>query len=89
MAITVLYWVGLGMYTEGTDPYFGVGEIIVDFIPSLEERDDHALTIFLSLLIPATYEIYKVNKKTGLSGPDFVINWTKLRLIWFLRWCMI
>ncbi len=64
MAITVLYWVGLGMHTEGADPYFGGGEIIVDFIPSLEERDDHALTIFLSLLIPAIYGVYKANKKT-------------------------
>ena len=59
----MLSWVGLEMHTESADPYFGGGEIIVDFIPSLEERDDHALTIFLSLLIPAIYGVYKANKK--------------------------
>lgn len=65
--LTLLSWAGLGTHTEGVDPYFGGGETIVDFIPGHGEKDDHALTIFLSLLIPAIYGVYRANKKPGLS----------------------
>ena len=65
--LTLISWAGLGTHTEGGDPYLGGGREIVDFIPSADEKDNHALTIFLTLLIPAIYGVYKANKKPGLS----------------------
>jgi hypothetical protein len=56
--ITVVSWAGLGTHTEGADPLFGGGETFVDFIPKPGERDDHAVRIFLTLLIPALYGMH-------------------------------
>ena len=57
--ITLVAWAGLGMHTEDSDPLFGSGTEVEDFIPTHGERDDHAVSIFLTLLIPAAYGAYK------------------------------
>jgi hypothetical protein len=57
--ITVVAWAGLGTHTEGGDPLFGGGETVVDFVPTNVERANYAVTIFLSLFIPAFYGMYK------------------------------
>jgi hypothetical protein len=57
--LTVMAWVGVGTHTEDADLLFGGGEIVTDFIPKPGERDDHALSIFLTLLIPSIYGMYK------------------------------
>ncbi|MGH8522371.1 MAG: hypothetical protein ACREU9_13330 [Gammaproteobacteria bacterium] len=57
--ITIVSWAGLGTHTEDADPLFGGGETIIDFVPKPGERDDHAISIFLTLLIPAIYGMYK------------------------------
>jgi hypothetical protein len=61
--LTLLSWAGLGTSSENGDPLFGGGEIVQEFMPSHGEMDDHALTIFLSLFIPAIYGVYKSRKK--------------------------
>jgi hypothetical protein len=61
--LTLLSWAGLGTSSENGDPLFGGGEIVQEFLPSHGEMDDHALTIFLSLFIPAIYGVYKSRKK--------------------------
>jgi len=57
--ITIVSWAGLGTHTEDADPLFGGGETVVDFIPKPGEQDDHAVSIFLTLLVPALYGMYK------------------------------
>jgi hypothetical protein len=57
--LTVVSWVGLGTHTEDTDPLFGGGETVVDFVPTNVEQANHAVTIFLSLLVPALCGMYK------------------------------
>jgi hypothetical protein len=57
--LTIVAWAGLGAHTEDADPLFGGGETVTDFIPKPGERDDYALNIFLTLLIPAIYGMYK------------------------------
>ncbi len=57
--ITIASWAGLGTRTEDGDPLFVGAETVVDFIPTPGEQDDHAISIFLTLLIPALYGMYK------------------------------
>jgi hypothetical protein len=61
--LTLLSWAGLGTSSENGDPLFGGGEIVQEFLPSHGEMDDHALSVFLSLFIPAIYGVYKARKK--------------------------
>lgn len=60
--ITLIAWAGLGIHDEGGDFLFGDGATVVDFVPTKIERANHAITIFLSLIIPAFYGMYKKRK---------------------------
>jgi hypothetical protein len=57
--LTIVAWAGLGTRTENADPVYGGGDTVVDFVPSNTERSNHAVTVFLSLGIPALYGMYK------------------------------
>jgi hypothetical protein len=48
----------LGTHKEDVDPMFGDGEIIEDYVPTKEQRSNHALVVFLCLVIPATFGIH-------------------------------
>jgi hypothetical protein len=49
--LTLLGWATHGTYTDAD------GSTVVDFIPTTGQRDDAAVTIFFSLLIPALYGV--------------------------------
>lgn len=57
--LTIISWAGLGTHVEDADPLFGGGETVIDFIPKPGERGDHAINIFLTLLVPTIYGVYK------------------------------
>lgn len=52
-------WSGYGIHIEDADPVFwSGGETVVDFEPSDKERNEHGLTTFFVLSIPALYGVY-------------------------------
>lgn len=57
--LTIASWAGLGTHLENSDPLFGGGDTVVDFIPTAVERSNHAINIFFSLLIPAVIGVYR------------------------------
>jgi hypothetical protein len=59
--LSLFAWSSYGTHIEDDDPIFGGGNTIDDFEPSDEERNTHALTVFLSLLLPACCGVYKGN----------------------------
>lgn len=61
--LVIMLWAGYGTHVEDADPLFGGGERVIDFIPKPFERDEYAVTIFLTLLIPALYGVYKVRNE--------------------------
>lgn len=50
--IALMAWGSYGTHTEGGDPMFGGGELIVDFVPTDKEKNEHGWTIFFTFLIP-------------------------------------
>jgi hypothetical protein len=57
--LSIISWATLGTHTEDSDPLFGGGNAITDFVPKDTERSRHALVIFLTFLTPAIYGVYK------------------------------
>lgn len=55
-------WASYGTYREKVDPLFGGGKKIEVFKPTDKERNEHGLTIFISLTIPTFYGVYKRKK---------------------------
>jgi hypothetical protein len=49
----------LGTHQENEDdPVFGDGETVVDYVPTKEQRSNHALVVFLCLVIPASFGVH-------------------------------
>jgi hypothetical protein len=57
--VSLICWSSYGTHTENADPLYGGGDTVVDFEPTDNERNEHGLTLFISLSIPALYGIYK------------------------------
>ena len=55
LALVSAYY--LGTHTEGADPMFGGGEVVVDYKPTDGQRIRHGLIFFFCLCIPALYGI--------------------------------
>jgi hypothetical protein len=47
----------LGTHTEDDDPYFGGGEVVVDYEPTDDQRVRHGLIVFFCALIPALHGV--------------------------------
>ncbi|THJ19198.1 MAG: hypothetical protein CAF45_016325 [Nitrospira sp. CG24E] len=63
--LTLLSWSSLGTHVENIDPLFGGGEWVTDYIPTPEEGSNAAINLFLTLLIPAIYGVYKKRNALG------------------------
>lgn len=63
--LSLISWSNLGIHVENADPLFGGGETVTDFIPKPEEGSNHAIKVFLILLIPAIYGVYKKRNALG------------------------
>lgn len=57
--LTLISWAGLGQHVEDADPVFGGGEVVQDFVPTAVERANHAINIFVVLLVPALIGMYR------------------------------
>jgi len=57
--ISLISWSTYGTHKEDADPIRGGGETVVDFEPTDKERNEHGLTIFFVLSIPALYGVRK------------------------------
>jgi hypothetical protein len=53
--LAVVAWAGYGTHAEDGDPLRGGGEIVVDFQPTIEERNKHDLVIFLTTFAIAVH----------------------------------
>jgi hypothetical protein len=66
--ISLGLWATYGTHTEDADPLFGGGETVVDFEPSDKQRNEHGLTMFFVLSIPALYGVYRRQKEEPLNN---------------------
>jgi hypothetical protein len=55
-------WGTYGTHLEDAEPFVG-GYRVTDFEPTDKERNEHGLTIFFTLSIPALYGVYNGIKK--------------------------
>ena len=58
----------LGTHKEDVDPVFGDGETVEDYVPTKEQRSNHALVVFLCLVIPAVCGISAGIKEAREKG---------------------
>lgn len=65
-----------GTHREDADPIYGGGEKVVDFNPTDKQRNEYGLKIFLSLVIPALYGVYK-GKWTGEPAQEIMTETKK------------
>jgi len=52
-------WAKYGTHTEDADPLFGGDQVIIDFEPTIKERNISALTMSITLIISAVFGVYK------------------------------
>ena len=60
--LALVIWARFGTHVEDADPIYGGGETVVDFAPTVAQRSNRAFTIFVTLLIPALWGMYKERK---------------------------
>lgn len=69
--VSLLMWEGYGTYSEGGH-YEGPrgdnesGDIVVDFVPTNEERNEYGARVLIILLIPLLYGVHKGHKAAGV-----------------------
>ena len=56
-------WSSYGTHIENSDPLYGGGEIVSDFEPSQQEKNEYGLIIFFSLLIRALFGVIGAKTK--------------------------
>ena len=57
--LALISWARYGEHTEDADPIRGGGDIVVDFAPTATARADHAINIFVVLLVPSLIGVCK------------------------------
>jgi|Deesub1362B_J571_1020462.scaffolds.fasta_scaffold02189_1 Na+-driven multidrug efflux pump len=65
--LSLVMWGSYGTHVEEADPLFGGGEIVVDFEPTVKERNEYGLIIFFVLTIPALFGVYKGYREIKLQ----------------------
>lgn len=58
-------WSRYGTHIEDADPKYGGGDVVVDFEPTDKERNEHGLTVFFTMLVPALMGVYAGRKEAA------------------------
>lgn len=66
--LSLAMWSGYGTHVEDADPLRGGGDIVVDFEPTNDEKNEYGLGMFFKLVIPALIGVYKA--KPYILGAD-------------------